>query len=320
MASKKIGKATVKFTNPPIITGTGAVVGPVEGRGPLARDFDVILPDLTFGEKTAEKSERKLLEQATQIAIERSGVDKDMIDYYIAGDLLNQIVSASFSARQLAIPFLGVYGACSTCAMGTALGGMILAYRIYAGGRTVNLTREQIRHKLGLESPRFHITVRDCEGQEIIVESRIELCSSAVLLFDGVGKGHGVGLSQWGAQSMALMCTSDGTPIYNYVDILKHYYPGTELVDNYGIPREHIEIASDVGVEPFYEGCEGSAEHVQPMEDDHVEPGCDNRAEPAQEDRDCARPISHDYTERTYEEDQKQIEPAHGDHIEFLPE
>jgi stage V sporulation protein AD len=126
MASKKIGKATVKFTNPPIIAGTGSVVGPMEGRGPLARSFDVVLPDLAFGEKTAERSERKLLEQAAQIAIERSGIDKGMIDYYIAGDLLNQIISASFSARQLAMPFIGVYGACSTCAMGTALGGMVL--------------------------------------------------------------------------------------------------------------------------------------------------------------------------------------------------
>jgi stage V sporulation protein AD len=126
VASKKIGKATCKFTNPPIILGTGTVVGPMEGRGPLADDFDVILPDLSCGEKTAEKSERRLLEQAAQIAIERSGISKDMVGYYIAGDLLNQIISASFSARQLAIPFLGVYGACSTCAMGTSLGGMII--------------------------------------------------------------------------------------------------------------------------------------------------------------------------------------------------
>lgn len=126
MASKKIGKATVKFTNPPVIIGTGTVAGPMEGRGPLAADFDVVLPDLSCGEKTAEKSERRLMEQAARIAIERSGIDKDAIDYYIAGDLLNQIISASFSARQLAIPFLGVYGACSTCAMGTALGGMII--------------------------------------------------------------------------------------------------------------------------------------------------------------------------------------------------
>lgn len=126
MAPKKTGKATVKFGNPPVIIGTGSVVGPMEGRGPLAEDFDAVLPDMTFGENTSEKAERKLLEQAAWIAIERSGIDKGMIDYYVAGDLLNQIISASFSARQLEIPFMGVYGACSTCAMGTAMGSMII--------------------------------------------------------------------------------------------------------------------------------------------------------------------------------------------------
>lgn len=42
------------------------------------------------------------------------------------------------------------------------------------------------------------------------------------VIFDMVGYGHGVGMSQYGAEGMAL----DG---YNYIDILKYYYTGTEL-------------------------------------------------------------------------------------------
>ena len=38
----------------------------------------------------------------------------------------------------------------------------------------------------------------------------------------GGGLGHGVGMSQYGAEGMAL----DG---YNYIDILKYYYTGTQL-------------------------------------------------------------------------------------------
>ncbi len=179
-------------------------------------------------------------------------------------------------------------------------GDKILAYRFCSGGRTINLTREQIRQKLGLASPRFHVTVRDSEGQEIAVESRMELSPSTVVTFDGVGKGHGVGLSQWGAQGMALMCTSDGTPIYNYVDILKHYYPGAELVDNYNIPTE-----------PSYEG---SREPVQPVKEDHTESTYEDDHE------DDTEVIQDDHTETTYEDDKKQIKPDYGDHIEFLLE
>ena len=40
----------------------------------------------------------------------------------ISGDLLNQIISASFAARDFDFPFLGVYGACSTLAESMAVG------------------------------------------------------------------------------------------------------------------------------------------------------------------------------------------------------
>jgi stage II sporulation protein D len=43
------------------------------------------------------------------------------------------------------------------------------------------------------------------------------------LVFDGFGWGHGVGLCQWGAYFMAKRG-------YKYDEILKHYYPGAELV------------------------------------------------------------------------------------------
>ena len=44
------------------------------------------------------------------------------------------------------------------------------------------------------------------------------------LIFTGRGWGHGVGLSQWGAKSLAEMG-------YTYVMILKYYYQGTEVED-----------------------------------------------------------------------------------------
>jgi hypothetical protein len=102
------------------------------------------------------------------------------------------------------------------------------------------------------------VTVRNGKGQEVVVDSRTELDLSEVVVFGGVGSGHGVGLSQWGAQGMALMCASDGTPMYDYVDILMHYYPGTELVDNYNIPTE-----------PSYKGSE---QPLQTVEDAHTGP------------------------------------------------
>ncbi len=47
--------------------------------------------------------------------------------------------------------------------------------------------------------------------------------SSDTFTITTYGKGHGVGMSQWGAQILAEYMG------YNYVDILLHYYPGTEV-------------------------------------------------------------------------------------------
>lgn len=109
------------FENRPTILGAASVVGPFEGQGPLANDFDVIHDDLRMGEDSWEKSERALLEEATKLAIENAELKNEDINFYLGGDLMNQIISTSFAARTLAIPYIGMFGACSTSMESLAL-------------------------------------------------------------------------------------------------------------------------------------------------------------------------------------------------------
>ncbi len=125
-ASKKIGQQTIAFSNPPVIVSTATVVGPEEGSGPLAAFFDKILDDDRYGEKTWEKSERRMLEDTMKMCLQKGGVQETDVDYMLAGDLLNQIVSANYTAKVLGIPFLGLYGACSTMYESMALGAMLI--------------------------------------------------------------------------------------------------------------------------------------------------------------------------------------------------
>ncbi len=159
-------------------------------------------------------------------------------------------------------------------------GEKILAYRFRTSSDIRVLTREEVRWRLGLRSPRFAIMLAepdppgasapsaDAAGRH--VRPRIVACSAlregdslvgytvtldrdlllrpkdvrgsealspkTLVIFDGVGYGHGVGLSQWGAQGMALVRDENGAPLYSYVDILKHFYAGVELTGNYGLP------------------------------------------------------------------------------------
>lgn len=126
MAVKKIGKQTVKFENPPSIISTYTIVGPKEGEGPLKKYFDMILDDDMWGQESFEKSESKIQEEAIRSAISEGDLSLKDIDYLISGDLLNQIISSSYTARQLSIPYYGLYGACSTMTESLSLGAMLV--------------------------------------------------------------------------------------------------------------------------------------------------------------------------------------------------
>lgn len=120
------GHQTWVFPNRPVILATSAVGGPFEAEGPLAKDFDILHGDLWLGQDSYEKAEKKLLEEACEIAIRKAGLQKQDVQFFLSGDLMNQIVSSSFAARTLAVPFLGLYGACSTSMEGLALGSLIV--------------------------------------------------------------------------------------------------------------------------------------------------------------------------------------------------
>jgi stage V sporulation protein AD len=123
------------------------VVGRREGEGPLGKDFDLIERDGLVGEKSFEKAEAKMLEQACSLVLAKSGYTAEQVDILVAGDLLNQIISSNYVARTLSIPFLGLYGACSTFAEGLALAGVLVdggyAQRVLAATSSHHDTAER---------------------------------------------------------------------------------------------------------------------------------------------------------------------------------
>lgn len=147
VASKRVGKQTIAFASPPCIIGAAAVVGPMEADGPLGPDFDHVFQDLMLGQTSFEKAERALMTSACQMALQRAGLTAKDVDFFIAGDLLNQIITANFTGYTLGIPYIGIYGACSTCAEGLALGAMLIdggyASRVLVACSSHNCTAER---------------------------------------------------------------------------------------------------------------------------------------------------------------------------------
>jgi len=114
------------FNSKPTILASAAVGGPFEAEGALADDFDILHEDLWLGQDSYEKAEKALLEHACERAIEKSKVKKEDINFFLSGDLMNQIISSSFTARTLGIPFLGIFGACSSSMEGLSMAAQLI--------------------------------------------------------------------------------------------------------------------------------------------------------------------------------------------------
>ncbi|MFW6022712.1 MAG: stage V sporulation protein AD [Halanaerobiaceae bacterium] len=122
----KINGQSVTFSNPPHIVGHASIVGPEESKGPYGDFFDLHCTDCKCGQDSWEKGEKKMAADVIDMAMGKCSVSPGDIDVMLGGDLLNQIITANYAARDLDIPFLGLYGACSTLVEGLVLGAVLM--------------------------------------------------------------------------------------------------------------------------------------------------------------------------------------------------
>lgn len=180
---------TIFFKNKPRIVTTGTIAGPKESAGIVGKYVDKTLVDDMYGESTYEKAECKMLTYAISQTIEKAGETDKNIDMLVSGDLLNQIISASFAARDFDFPFLGVYGACSTLAESLAIAAAFVnagyAKKIVAAtGSHFSSAERQYRYPLELgctRPPQSQWTVTGAGGALIANEGSGVAITSATL-------------------------------------------------------------------------------------------------------------------------------------------
>ena len=117
---------TFIFSSPPSIKSAASVVGGKEAEGPLGKYFDICEEDSHFGEDSWEKAESRLHKTAVQTTHKKAKIDASEVNFMFAGDLINQCTGTTYGIRDFNIPFLGIYGACSTMAEGLLLSAMMV--------------------------------------------------------------------------------------------------------------------------------------------------------------------------------------------------
>lgn len=114
-------KGIIKLNHTPTIISSYNVVGKKEYEGPLASLFDEHCVDNKFGQTSWERAEGEMQSLAFKGALKKAGISDTDVDILLSGDLLNQCVGSNYGLLEYNTPFVGLYGACSTCALGIAL-------------------------------------------------------------------------------------------------------------------------------------------------------------------------------------------------------
>ena len=120
-----LARGAFRMETPVKIKGFAAVAGEKEGQGPLGQCFDRVVEDSHFGMDTWEQAESRFQLESVGLALDKAGLTRDDIGVICAGDLINQCIGSAYSMRELAVPFLGLYGACSTMAEGLLIASVM---------------------------------------------------------------------------------------------------------------------------------------------------------------------------------------------------
>ena len=124
MANSPCGRQSFRLEKPPCISNWASIAGKKESEGPLASYFDLTRQDSYFGEKTWEQGEKRMQQLALETLAQKANMQQTDFSVVMSGDLLNQCIGSSFTLRNMGIPHLGLYGACSTMAESLLLASM----------------------------------------------------------------------------------------------------------------------------------------------------------------------------------------------------
>lgn len=231
--AERMGKQTSRLSRPPRVESFAACVGKKEGHGPLGCMFDEVHEDDTLGQKNWEKAESALFGAAVNRCLEKANLKPENARFLLGGDLLNQLAASCFACRDLGIPFLGLFGACSTMAESLAVGSMLLdggsADRLVCAASSHFCTAErQFRFPLELGTqrpPSAQWTVTGA-GAVLLHEQDMAAGVYPAVTHVTVGKPIDFGVTDANNMGAAMAPAAAAT-------IRQHFYDASRTVDDY---------------------------------------------------------------------------------------
>jgi len=109
-------RAVFNFKKKIKVISSAAVGGEYEKKGPLGKYLDIYCEDEKLSADTWEGAENEMCRLALNTALSKKKLRDENIDILLAGDLMNQCTGSGYGLSEFNIPYIGLYGACSTFA------------------------------------------------------------------------------------------------------------------------------------------------------------------------------------------------------------
>jgi len=257
--SEYIGQGVFRVNSGVKIESYAGVAGKKEGDGPLGSHFDKVIEDSHFGKDTWEKAESRFQLEAVRLAVQKAGITKEDIDVICSGDLINQCISSTYGLKELSIPFLEIFGACSTMAEGLIISSLLIESR--SAKRTVAVTsshfstaERQFRFPLSYGGQRTPTSQWTCTASGAVVLSD---CNGLIEVAGCcIGKTADMGISDITNMGSAmapsasetikryLTATSTSPSDYNYIVTGDLGTVGSELLKEL-LLKQNVDITSN---------------------------------------------------------------------------
>lgn len=185
----RLGHRTWQFENKPVILSSATVGGPFEAKGNIRDDFDILHDDMWLKQDSFEKAQQTMMEEAAELAVEKAGMTMEQMDFFISGDLTNQITPTTFAAKTMGIPYFGIFSACATVTESLAMAAFFVngkgAHHILSGTSSHNAAAErQFRYPTeyaGQKPPTAQWTVTGAGCALIASEGKGPVVTSATI-------------------------------------------------------------------------------------------------------------------------------------------
>ncbi len=244
----------MKFNKRIRIVSSGCVGGTKEKEGPLGGYLDRCFDDPLASEDSFEKAESMLCKSALEAALGKAGLKDKSIDVLLAGDLLNQCSSSGYGLEDFDIPYLGLYGACSTCAEGLFIAatmiesGLVSTAAVAVSSHFCSAER-QFRFPLGYGSfsgPTAQNTVTGAGAFILCDEEKFDFSHNpnGVYITEAVpGIVSDRGIKDAGNMGAA-MCTAAADTVERYIESSGSVFDGFDFMATGDLGWEGIKLLS----------------------------------------------------------------------------